>query len=92
MGDPSKVRRIKFFDCKGYGHRLLFEEALRASGGRIQDYRFNFKQNYVEFFFAIDLPLVDFVRTLAKSSHWSLTSFAMIYTGSFYGSQNSQNG
>ena len=84
MGDPSKVRRIKFFDCKGYSHRLQFEETLRGCGGRIQDYRFNFKHNYVEFFFAIDLPLVNFVRNLAQSPHWSLTSFAMIYTGSFY--------
>jgi len=85
MGDASKVRRIKFFDCTGYSQRLQFEEILKGCGARVQDHRFNFKKNYVEFFFAIDLSFVDFVRALAKSSYWSLTNFATIYTGSLYG-------
>lgn len=83
--DPSKVYRIKFFDCSEYNKIKNVKEVFIKSGAIVQDYRVNYKtkknlDETLEISFTITIgDFLNFIENLKKFPIWKLSDYSSKY-------------
>jgi len=74
LDPPGCIRRIQLFNCTSFNRRLQYHDDLVWCGATIQDFKYNFKAEMIEFKLTLNCSLASFMERLYKTKTWELSS------------------
>ena len=71
---PGCIRRIQLFNCTSFNRRLQYHDDLVWAGATIQDFKYNFKAEMIEFKIILNCSLASFLEKFKKTRTWEIAA------------------